>query len=161
MSCAIDIIRTATVKGSNDTQYPADSVIPKHMNTIATKLLQGRFSSQDEAIDLLLDYKILTCLSFAITNMNGTQIMNIVKINYLVDCVRKNNPDIIDPRLRIPHIHQSTEIAHPYNQSPELAVIIRSPARFKAEQKAQIQSILHPQPAQGERRKIFASSNQG
>jgi hypothetical protein len=117
--------------------------IIKNMNNIANKLLDGDFKNQQEAIDLLLNYKILTSLPYAIQEQYGTQFKNIVKINYLTEAIKKKFPDKIDKNLNIPHVvdYQKYTEAE-FLKNPEIAVTLLHPDTFKRVQKRQIAKEL-------------------
>jgi hypothetical protein len=76
--------------------------------------------------------------------MHGTQFMNTVKMNYLVDYVRKNYPDRINRNLKIPHVHRDQSLGAVVNQSPEVAVILKDPQTFRALEKKQIECVIQP-----------------
>lgn len=120
--------------------YPASKVAEKAMNEVANKLINGDFKDQDEAIDLLLDYKVLTSLAWSIIEARGTQFKNIVKINALVETIKNKFPDKIDQNLNIPHYHDDSRFDQPVDtkNSPEVAVLLKSVNDFKKVEKKKI-----------------------
>lgn len=140
------VARMPIIKNQNSScnYFPNAQYVIEKMNVVADQIVKGEFSTQDEAIELLLDYKILTCLTFAIEDMHGTQFMNTVKMNYLVDYVRQNYPDRINRNLKIPHVHSDRSLGAVVNQSPEVAVVLKDPQTFRALEKKQIERVIQP-----------------
>ncbi len=122
-------------------------ILVEHTDRLANTLLNGDFKNQDAAVDLLLDYKILTCLPFSIENSRGTQFKNIVKMNYLTEAIKKKYPEKISQNLNIPHIITGNKkIDHAnFSKSPEIAITLLSPSEFKDTQKKQIRHGLENQ----------------
>lgn len=114
------------------------------LNTIANRLLNGEFSDQKEAIDLLAHYKLINSLIFSIEGMKGTQFKNIIKLNYLVDKIKKKYPEKINKALRMPYRHSNSQLKNSGMQNPEIAVVFTSAKQFLSVEKAQIQQSLRP-----------------
>lgn len=115
-------------------------IIEQHLNQIANQLINGNFADQEEVIELIIDYKILNSLPFAIEGMLGTQFKNIVKMNYLVEHIKEHFSDKIDPHLTVPYPHRDESLLtlNEAFASPELAIIFHNPDRFRAIEKQQI-----------------------
>lgn len=117
--------------------------LTKHINNSANKLLSGQFNNQKEAIDGLIDYKILSSIPFSIEDQRGTQFKNIVKMNYLTEALKEKYPEKIDGNLHIPHLVEREEFKNDlFLKNPEIAVLALTPNLFKATQKKQIQQEL-------------------
>lgn len=115
-------------------------IIEKHLNLIATKLLNGEFNNQDEAIDLLVDYKFLNSLPFSIQNMGGSQFKNIIKLELLVATVKAKFSSKVSKHLTVPYPQYDSDMTSMNNicASPEWAAILKSPAAFRKTEREQI-----------------------
>lgn len=98
--------------------------VEKQINALATKLLNDEFKDQKEAETLLVKYKVLSCLTFAIEEMKGSQFNNIVKANIIVESIKTHFPEKIDPHFQMPHIHRNPEFQTTFFANPEMAAVI-------------------------------------
>jgi hypothetical protein len=118
---------------------PSAKTLTHHLNKLANKLLEGDFKNQKQAINLLLEYKILSSLPFSVESQFGTQFKNIIKMNYLTEAIKEKYPEKIDPNLNIPHIMDDQLVSdNPILQTPEMAATLLSPQEFFEIQKKQI-----------------------
>ena len=125
----------------NKELYPSFIVIEKHLNNLANQLLDGDFKNQEHAIDLLLEYKMITSMPFSIEASLGTQFTNILKMNYLMEAIKEKYPSKINKNLRIPHIFDFKKFAdYGFFQCPEIAVTFVNPEEFIETQKKQIEN---------------------
>jgi len=123
--------------------YNGNTELKKHLDEAANTLLDGNFKNQNKAISLLLNYKILTSLPFAVENQFGTQFKNIIKMNYLTDKIKEKYPTKVNPNLNIPHIVDYDKFDDaPFLKNPEIAVITLLPHEFHDIQKKQINTEL-------------------
>lgn len=127
---------------------PSAKTMTDHLNKLANKLLEGDFKDQKQAINLLLEYKILSSLPFSVESQLGTQFKNIVKMNYLTEAIKEKYPEKIDPNLNIPHIIDN-QLVDDNNllRTSEMAATLLSPQEFFRIQKIQIKQEFNKDSA--------------
>lgn len=119
-------------------------VIEAYLNDLGERLINGKFKDQNEAIDLLINYKFLSSLVFSIEMMNGTQFKNIVKLNYLCEYVKHHYPKKIDKHLTILYPYSAGTLVQPYLSfaCPEFSNLLLDPATVIANEKKAVMEHL-------------------